>query len=126
MSNPTQIIRPLSVYIEGDKVAEIMSGSYKIGTGRDPVITDGGYSGHTGGNITATVNAKQLVGVTTTRFSKLYATIKAKGYITIAIPIEGAIHQVIGAMTELGASWDHSKGSADGDWTFSGGEPQDT
>jgi hypothetical protein len=126
MSNPTQIIRPLSVYLDGDKVAEIISGSYKINTGRDAVITDGGYSGHTGGAITATISAKQLVGVTTTRFAKLYASIRSKGYVGVALPVEGSIHQVVGVIKELGATWDHAKGSADGDWTFEGGEPEDT
>ena len=38
---PVSIIRPLSVYMDSDKIARAMSGSYKISSGRDPVITDG-------------------------------------------------------------------------------------
>lgn len=124
MANAIQIIRPMSVYVNGGKAAEITSGSYKINTGREAVITDGGYSGHSAGAITCTISAKTLVATTTTGFSNLYKTIQARDHVSVAVPVEGQFHQMVGAITEIGAEWDHSKGSAMGDWTFQGGEPQ--
>lgn len=118
------IIRPISIYVSGKKAAEVTSGSYKINTGREAVTTDGGYAGHTAGNITATISAKTLVAITTTGFADLYTVIQARGYVTMALQVESKIHQLTGAITELGAEWDHSKGSAMGDWTFQGGEPR--
>lgn len=117
------IIRPLSVYMDGDKLARIMSGTYKISSGRDPVITDGGYSGHTGGSLTCSVNAKSLVAVDGFG-AALFDAIKNKKYVLLSIPVDGGIHEFTGVLVDLGVSWDHAKGSCEGDITFSGGEPQ--
>lgn len=120
---PVSIIRPLSVYMDSDKIARAMSGSYKISSGRDPVITDGGYEGHTGGSLTCTAQIKSLVAVDGFGNS-LFDAIKNRKYVTISIPLDGGIHEFTGVLVDLGVTWDHAKGSCEGDINFSGGEPK--
>jgi hypothetical protein len=124
--NPVHIIRPLSVYVNGDKQANITSGSYKINSNDEAQITDGGYSGHSDGSIMVSVDVKTLVGVTTSGYRMVANAMLNKSYVTVAIPIEGTIHQAVGRFKELGADWDHKNGTSMGNVTFEGGVPRVT
>lgn len=124
--NPIHIIRPLSVYVDGDKQAEITSGSYKINSNDEAQITDGGYTGHSDGAVMAEVDVKTVVGVTTSGYKKVADAILNKRYVAVAIPIEGKAHQMVGRFKTLSADWDHKNGTTMGGLTFEGGPPRVT
>lgn len=120
---PTSIIKPLSVYMDSDKIARAMSGSYKIASNRDAVITDGGYEGHTGGSKTCTCSIKSLVAEDGFG-NDLFNAINDGKYVKISIPLDGGIQEFVGVLKDLGVSWDHAKGSCEGDINFEGGPPK--
>lgn len=124
--NPIHIIRPLSVYVDGDKQGEVQSGDYKINSNDEAQITDGGYSGHSDGAIMVTMDIKTLVGVTTSGYKKVVDAMLNKRYVTIAIPVEGKAHQFVGRIKETAVNWDHKNGTTMGNVTFEGGAPRVT
>lgn len=121
---PVHIIKPISVYVDDDKIADVTSGSYKLNSNRDAQHTDGGYTGHTAGSLLATMDIKTIVGVTTQSFGRLHQKVLDGGYVRIVIPVEANLVSYTGVIKDLSLEWDHSKGSASGSATFEGGRVQ--
>lgn len=121
---PIQIIRPLSVYVNGDKQADITSGIYKLDANRDAQITDGGYAGHSSGAKICSIDIKQIVGVTTTSFGILHRACLNDEYVEVAVPMESDVVNFIGVIKNVSADWDHKAGTAMGSQTFEGGQVQ--
>lgn len=118
------IIRPLSVYVRGDKQADVASGSYKLDANRDAQFTDGGYTGHSAGAKFVTMEFKQIIGVTTVSFGILHRAALNDEYVTVAIPMEGDVINFVGVIKGAGADWDHKAGTAMGNFSFEGGQVQ--
>jgi hypothetical protein len=116
------IIRPISVYVNGDKQADIKSGTYKLDGNREAQYTDGGYTGHSSGAKFVTMNIKQIVGVTTSSFAIIHNYVLNDLYVVVAIPVEGQMINFTGVIKGAGLDWDHKAGTAEGNADFEGGQ----
>ena len=116
------IIRPLPIYLNGKKVAEVSDGNYDIDSGDEIQIGSEGVIGLSDGTPVASAQFNCIIpvkGMSVTVDTMLLN----KQYIDFGIPVNGKFHQVTGRITNGGYSWDHKSGKCMGQFKFIGGGP---
>lgn len=119
------IIRPLPLYIDGKKFAEVTSGTYRIASGDEAQIATEGYIGHSDGATTTQVTPKIIIPVRGVGIT-VDDMLLNKRYVTVGIPYNGKIHQIDMRIVNSEASWDFKTGAVTGDLQFEGGAPEVT
>lgn len=117
------IIRPLPLYLDGKKIAEVSQGTYRIASGDEAQIATEGYLGHSDGATTTQVSPKCIIpvkGMQTTVDDVLIN----KRYVTMGIPVNGKFHQVDMRLVNAEYQWDFKTGACMGDFQFEGGAPE--
>lgn len=116
------IIRPLPLYFNGKKIAEVSDGSYDITSNDEAHIATEGYFGHSDGATTSKVNPNCVIPVRGMQTTVIDVLLN-KRYVQMGIPVDGKFHQVDMRCVSANYKWDHKNGSMMGSFAFEGGEP---
>lgn len=116
-------IRPLPIYLDGKKAAEITKGKLSLASGDEMQIGTDGYLGHSDGATTSKVTPTVITPVTPGAGKLLRDAMLAKKYITVGIPIEGDFLQMDMRVVSGDWDWDFKSGTTTGDLSLEGGEP---
>ena len=116
------IVRPISIKVNGQKVAEATGGSFKVVTGTERIPTDDAAPTFTLGRIMSDVTWKTVVPSAGMR-ARVMELILNQLPVTIAFNMDSKSYAIDGKITAGGVDWDHATGKLEGDWTFMGGPP---
>lgn len=123
--NP-QTIRAISLFLNDDKLAEMQNGTYEQNSNDASQITDGGYAGHSDGATVTKITGDTIVPVTGIEGDKLQDAITNKKYLKAGMVLGGKYHEIVGRITSLTQTWNHTDGTLKGSFVFEGGEPEIT
>lgn len=115
-------IRAFPMYFNGQKIAELSSGTYDIAGNDEAQIATEGYMGHSDGATMTKFNPTCIIPISGMQ-SKLEDALINKQYVQIGIPANGKFHQVDARIVAAAYKWDFKNGAATGDFTIEGGNP---
>lgn len=119
-------IRHCSVYVNSKKIATATGGSLEITGNDEDQIVDEGWGGASDGAITSKLNLDTIVPVTG-ELKALRNAFLNKQYVKVQItPFDGDILSIDMKCMDHKANWDNAKGTVKGNFTFSGGKPENT
>ena len=112
----------------GDKrIGTAVNASLTIATGAERLETDSGYSGHGSGTEADSCRITTIVfkeGMPYDPHALLMEALDTKQYITLTAEIAGQPYAMNGKITGLEVSYDAVKRTAQGNWTWEGGNRQ--
>lgn len=113
--------------IEDKRIGTAVNAALTINTGAERLETDSGYSGHGEGTEADSVRITTIVfksGMPYDPHALLMEALDQKKYITLTAVIAGQPYAMIGKITGLEVSYDAVKRTAQGNWTWEGGNRQ--
>lgn len=128
---PEQEFNPQSqdcdISISDKRIGTAVNASLTIATGAERLETDAGYSGHGKGTEADSARITTIVykqGMPYDPHALLMDALDSGQYITLTASIGGQAYAMIGRMTGLEVSYDAVKRTAQGNWTWEGGNRQ--
>lgn len=120
MANP--IIRPVPIYVNGDKVAEATEGDWDT-NGGVALAPAADVVGITRGTVTVKCNFSTIVPVKGQRVRVMELCI-GQADIGIEVFVDGQSLKADGVLESAGYSWNQEKGACTGKSVFIGAQPQ--
>lgn len=112
------------IIIEDKRIGTAVNASLTIATGAERLETDSGYGGHGTGTEADSCRITTIVykeGMPYDPHALLMEAIDSGKYIRLTSEIGGKLYGMIGRMTGLEVSYDAVKRTAQGSWTWEGG-----
>ena len=116
------IIRALPLYVNGQKIGEVSSGTYDINTNDQAQVGTEGYMGHADGATLTSIKASCVIPVVGMQ-QVFDSTMASRAYVSVGIPANGKFQKFDARITQASYKWDFKNGNAMGDFTFEGGAP---
>jgi hypothetical protein len=115
-------IRPMAIYINSRKVAEVESSTYEHMSNDEAQIGTEGYVGHSDGAEMTRASFTGIIPVAGMEV-RVKEIIKNKEYVTMQFLVDGDVESAEGRITGRNYSSDNRSGKLTGVFNFEGGAP---